>query len=261
MKPVCSTDEFQDRCEQALMEAALTELERRELARLEAAMQEPQMQAEIAASRVRIAEATIRQIRQRFSRQRCQIHRRTFSRMALRTAAVIGALCILGTGTLSAALANDTLRSKVFRFIQEQSDGRIRLYMLPDADSTSALASEEDSLFIVPNEWTGDYYPSRVPAGFWIRTISEFFANVAYESPDGGGFLFHEYTPGDSVEITRNARTTRREINGYDCLICEFDDGTLNVSWPVEDRFFTLDAWRMSKDDVCDIVAGIRKIR
>ena len=148
------------------------------------------------------------------------------------------------------AIANvEAIRVKVMELLIDIQEDHTEL----------SFVENENEEFYVPVEWQGNYYPSYIPDGFYLKEQGKLNCYVKYENEQGARINFSEYSADDSVSInSENAELSYTTINGVDAFVIERESSVI-ITWNSDDKFFVLTA-NTPKEEALEIANGVKRI-
>ena len=174
--------------------------------------------------------------------------------MVVRVAASIALVVVVGTSIAIATSA--TFRSKVMKLIMEIDEEQQEANFLFSEDETES--------FEVPDGWKGEYYPSYFPGEMQIEYMSVLGTDIELSS-DNTKVIFSELKEGTAI-VAGTERAQVEDIilsDGSMAHVIEedpVDHHSISVTWAIDDRWFDLSTYGLSKDQALCIVESVKKI-
>ena len=166
-----------------------------------------------------------------------------------RVAAVIIAVVTLAGCT--ALAASKTVRVYLQHLLVEKTAEYTRL----------SLAPSESEYVDVPDEWEGSYYPTYIPEGLKMISITPFSVAYSYDDSLFPKFIFGEYGEGSVVQIdTEGATISQTTIHGQLAYIST-KGSFVNVYWSEGTRYFVLTFRDMSEQIAMEVAESVTQIR
>lgn len=153
---------------------------------------------------------------------------------------------LLGIATPIAIANVESVRAKVLSFLIQVKG------------EYTELSLQESDTFDVPPEWLGNYFPSHIPEGYYIRGMSRYMPYIEYENSDGDWISFDECNADSCTNIdSEDAALSYEMVNGTLAFVVEKDVNI--VTWSNDDRYFIVMSTE-SKDQALEIARSVKKI-
>ena len=123
-----------------------------------------------------------------------------------------------------------------------------------------SLGQSEDGFF-VPGDWQGGYFPSYIPEGYALSSVSGASGtnSAIYVNEENDFLLFEEYDVNTEVNInTEGARIRYVSIRDTSALLAELN-GIVTITWPEFDRYFIV-TFQGDADSSIQIAKSVRRI-
>ncbi len=140
---------------------------------------------------------------------------------------------IFSLGVTSVVAGSSTLRKAVYGLIFTQHE----------THTSVSFVADQNNYFDVPADWQGKYYPSFIPDGYELETVSDILSvsfRAIYKNPSGEYLHFIERTEDVKTNIdTENAAISFVTIRGYQGMMA-VKDRKIMIAWSADERFFVL---------------------
>lgn len=167
-------------------------------------------------------------------------------------------ILVAAIGTTIAIAKDESFRSAVLQLLiqidQEKGVANIR------------FEENDREAFDVPADWLGEYYPSRIPAGFTVTEMSQYeeFPRVVYSSRDGKEIRFNENSYNTiSTQGIEEADVSQITIHDRLALMVVDDtpgDSYCRITWSNDEKWFVMSTINMTKEETVELAEGVRKI-
>lgn len=142
----------------------------------------------------------------------------------------------------------------------------MKLMMVWDQTNGEAhfsFVKHENASFNVPEEWTGEWYPSYIPNDLQLTNIQTDMCYAEYVGNGSRKMRFSEMDEDYEVMIgTDGAEVSTLSINSMPgWIICDdSDDHAIALIWQVDDKWFKVSSFMLAKDEVIHIAESVHKI-
>lgn len=167
-------------------------------------------------------------------------------------------ILVAAIGTTIAIAKDESFRSAVLQLLiqidQEKGVANIR------------FEENDREAFDVPADWLGEYYPSRIPAGFTVTEMSQYeeFPRVVYSSRDGKEIRFNENSYNTiSTQGIEEADVSQITIHDRLALMVVDDtpgDSYCRITWSNDEKWFVMSTINMTKEETVELAESVRKI-
>ncbi len=167
-------------------------------------------------------------------------------------------ILVAAIGTTIAIAKDESFRSAVLQL----------LIQIDQEKGVANIRFEENAgeAFDVPADWFGEYYPSRIPAGFTVAEMSQYeeFPRVVYSSRDGKEIRFNENSYNTiSTQGIEEADVSQITIHDRLALMVVDDtpgDSYCRITWSNDEKWFVMSTINMTKEETVELAESVRKI-
>lgn len=167
-------------------------------------------------------------------------------------------ILVAAIGTTIAIAKDESFRSAVMQL----------LIQIDQDEGVANIRFEENAgeAFDVPADWLGEYYPSRIPAGFTVAEMSQYeeFPRVVYSSRDGKEIRFNENSYNTiSTQGIEEADVSQITIHDRLALMVVDDtpgDSYCRITWSNDEKWFVMSTINMTKEETVELAESVRKI-
>lgn len=186
-------------------------------------------------------------------------HTETLKWMFPRTLqAVACLLLILFIATPVALASSSDLRARVMQLLIgiDQNQGVTNFHFV----------EKQDESLIIPDEWTGEYFPSIIPDGMTLSRCSELIHLIEYRDEAGRLVGFSEYDEFTSLSAgIENATIYDADVHGSLAHVIEGDsvDGCshhVTVVWANDSKWFSVGTIGFDAEETLEIARSVKKI-
>lgn len=173
---------------------------------------------------------------------------------------VAACLALVLAIAMPVAVANSTaFRSKVLRLLFEPDEEQ--------GGMNFSFVEDPNAAFFVPEEWTGEFFPSYIPEGFTYWNYDSLLNTVEFRGADENHYIlfseYDHYTTGFSG--TDGATISHIDIYGNDAVLMEgyLNDGiyTVDIIWANDEKWFWVDTFGIDTHEAAiEIARSVRKI-
>lgn len=137
----------------------------------------------------------------------------------------------------------------------------LRMLVRIEADYTNiGLVDDITNSFDVPAEWQGEYFPSYIPEGYEVSTISRQTPYVKFINYEDSEISFEECAVSDKINIDNENTTFAYEIiNGMQLFIAEHSD-SISATWSDGRKLFIVHA-ELSREELLKVIKNVRYIK
>jgi len=163
----------------------------------------------------------------------------------------VAACIVLMLGiTVPYAIANvEAIRVRVMQMLIDYQEGHIDVSLIED----------EDASFDVPAGYLGEYFPSYLPEGCEIVSVSSLCAAVDFRTASGGGMYFDENDEGAATSYnTSNAIISATSINGNMATIID-KGNSVSIIWSNGIYYFNI-LGAPNVEEAIKMAESVRKI-
>jgi hypothetical protein len=196
---------------------------------------------------------TLRVIRNAIRKRKLnQFARHTLPRVGKAAAAI---LLVFYIGLTAAIAGVPSVRVRVLELLVNIEDEYTEL----------SLQENPNASFDVPAEWSGSYYPSKIPEGFVISQILNMVQDstivLSLESDKATRITFSELGEDAYTNLdTEDAVVSSKMVNGSPALFVVKGD-TISVSWAMDNLYFILICEGLQKKDVLPLANSVVRIK
>ena len=222
-------------------------------------------EAELSAEEERLADEILVHAFQKAAereKQRKRQRRRSAIRRAMpRVALIASCLILVLTIALPIAIASSpVLRSRVMRLLVEVDDvqGKARF----------EFSADPDAAFDVPEGWTGEYFPSYIPDGFFVWRKDPYTNLIEFRPEDDSeGYqqlFFGEFDENATgLSETDNSEISYIDIHGKPAQVIDGYTDTIHavsITWANDSRWFFVDTYDVDTEVAIEIAQSVKKI-
>ena len=188
---------------------------------------------------------------------RRQRRREAMKRWIPRIIEVAACLALVLAIAMPVAVANSTaFRSRVLQllFVHDEEKGAMHFYFSEDPDAA----------FDVPEEWTGNYFPSYFPEGFsFYRTMPEIQA-VEYQNQESNQIYFTELTEDATISTgTDDSEIFYVEMHGTEAQVIDgysYGVHVVSVTWANDTNMFYVLSYNVDTNEAINVARSVREI-
>ena len=193
--------------------------------------------------------------REKAARQ--QRRREAMKRWIPRVIEVAACLALVLAIAMPVAVANSTaFRSRVMQllFEHDEENGEMRI----------SFSEDPDAAFDVPEEWTGNYFPSYFPDGFSFWEMNTYIQAIEYRNSEGNQIFFTELADNATGSIgTDNTEVTYVDLNGSVAHVIEGDADEVYmvaITWANDTNWFVVMTYGIDKNEALNVARSVREI-
>ncbi len=246
---LCTREQLLQECEEARLRIAFFDLQESEIEAYEAIANKDECVANLATEKQSTALELIR-------RRTKAIRTKRFGRNALvatqrlaKVVAVVIAIIVLGLTTVFAVTPSFQIA--------------VRDLLIRVTDQYAEIGIKDNRTMIVPQGWTGEYFPSYIPKGFRLQQKSEnamAFSFVEYKDATGKFIIYFEAQEGSRSNIdTEGARITTTTVHDHEAMVVE-KENRITVSWVEDERYFVI-MFDGEMSEAISIARSVQRVR
>lgn len=170
---------------------------------------------------------------------------------------VAACLALVLAIAMPVAVANSSaLRSRVLQllFEQDEEQGLMRFVFTDDPEAA----------FDVPEEWTGNYFPSYFPDGFSYWGMNPYMQSAEYRDDEGNQIFFREFSEDTSGSAgTDNSEVTYIDLHGTTAQMIDGDSlgiHTVTITWANDTNWFVVNTNDVDTDEAIAVARSVREI-
>lgn len=256
MKPIVDIAELQDKHLDAMLKLAFDHMDAKEIQQLveepdpELTPQEVEMADEIFLMALAKAD---KQEKKEKQQTRSASFRRVFPRIIQVAASII---VILAIAAPIAFASSAVFRSRVLRLLYQMDEDL--------GEATVTFIEDPDAAFDVPDEWTGDYFPTYFPDGFSFYRVNLLLQAVEYRNKEDNQIYFTELTEDSTGTFgTDNSEISYVEIRGTKAQVIDsYADGVhvVSITWANDTNWFVVLTYDVDTDEAISVAQSVKKI-
>ncbi len=171
--------------------------------------------------------------------------RRRAAKYTLR--ALICVILLLAIATPVAIASIAPLREYISRMLTDFKEDHVEVQLIKEKN-------------IVPEGWTGLYYPTYIPDRYTLKRLSTLSWKAEYIDPDNNSLYFCEFDEHESVNLdSEGAEISYELINGMNALILTEEDRVI-ITWNNNERMFSV-LGTMSVAEAKAIAGSVKRVQ
>ena len=204
-----------------------------------------------------ILQTVLARLDEREKAARKQRRREGMKRWIPRVIEVAACLALVLAIAIPVAVANSTaFRSRVLQllFVHDEEKGAMHFYFSEDPDAA----------FDVPEEWTGNYFPSFFPDGFSFWGMNPYIQAAEYRNSEGNQIFFTELTEDSTFSTgTDDSDISYVEMNGTMAQVIDgysYGIHVVSIVWANDINWFIVHSYDVDTDEVLAVAYSVREI-
>lgn len=170
---------------------------------------------------------------------------------------VAACLALVLAIAMPVAVANSAaFRSRVLRLLFEADEEQ--------GSMNFSFVEDPDASFEVPEDWTGNYFPSYFPGGFTYWGMNPYMQSVEYRDDEGNQIFFREFTEDTSGSAgTDNSEVTYIDLHGTTAQMIDGDSlgiHTVTITWANDTNWFVVNTNDVNTEEALAVARSVREI-
>ena len=170
---------------------------------------------------------------------------------------VAACLALVLAIAMPVAVANSSaFRSRVLRLLFEadEEQGGMNISFMVDPDAA----------FDVPEEWTGDYFPSYFPDGFSFYRVNLVITAAEYQNHEGNQIYFTELTEDTTISTgTDDSEIFYVDMHGTEAQVIDgysYGVHVVSVTWANDTNMFYVLTYDVDTNEAINVARSVREI-